>query len=289
MDIAGWRQASMTRALAAGFDQPEAQADCTELLRWATGQTSTWLRTWPDHILDDKVVAQLEAGLSRRLQGEPMAYIVGSAGFRQLDLKVTPDTLVPRGDTELLVSMALACGTQLTDAVVIDLGTGTGAIALALKDERPGWRVTATDRSAAALAVARENAAALALEVAFVETSWLDAMVGQQFDLIVSNPPYIDADDPHLSGMGVRHEPRSALVAADHGLADIKQIVEQAPACLRGGGWLLLEHGYEQGPAVRDVLLAAGFEQVRTERDLGQRDRVTFGSWPKVSTRTGDA
>lgn len=279
MDIASWRQLSMARAQAAGFDRPEAQADCTELLRWATGQSATWLRTWSDHALSSQTLAQLDAGLTRRLQGEPMAYIVGSAGFRQLDLKVTPDTLVPRADTELLVELALACGADLAAANVIDLGTGTGAIALALKEERPRWQLKATDRSAAALAVAQENAEALALAVNFIETSWLDAVLDESFDLIVSNPPYIDANDPHLSGLGVRHEPRSALVAADQGLADIKQIATQAPACLKAGGWLLLEHGFDQGAAVRDVLQGVGFTQVRTERDLGQRDRVTLGCW----------
>ncbi len=219
---------------------------------------------------------------ARRRAGEPVAYIVGHKEFYGLRLAVDKRVLDPRGDTETLVEWALALLAEPTavrnkPACVLDLGTGSGAIALAIQSKRPSAQVHATDASPDALAVARANASALKLPVQFHQGSWLDAAPDQQFDLIVSNPPYIAAADPHLAAL--THEPLQALASGADGLEDIRQIMTQAPAHLRAGGWLLLEHGYDQAAAVRALLEQHGFSQVESRKDLAGVQRCSGGQW----------
>lgn len=221
----------------------------------------------------------------RRATGEPLAYLVGSKEFYGLQLQVDARVLVPRPDTETLVDWALetlAVPGMPAGARVLDLGTGSGAIALALKKNRPALDVTAIDASAGALAVARRNAQRLGLDVRLIEGSWFENVSGP-FDLIASNPPYVAAGDPHLAAL--THEPQSALAAGPDGLNDIRSIIAQAPAHLRGQGWLLLEHGYDQAGAVRALLVAQGFGQVQSRRDLAGVERCSGGCWPGQSSQ----
>jgi len=225
-------------------------------------------------------IATLDAALLRRASGEPLAYITGRWWFWDIELKVAPCTLIPRPDTELLVETALSLDMP-HDAAVLDLGTGTGAIALVLARQRPDWQVTGVDFQPAAVALADENASRLRVNnVQFLASDWFSALAGQQYALIVSNPPYIDDADPHLQQGDVRFEPASALVAAEHGLAVIRRIVSAAPAHLVAAGWLWLEHGHQQHDAVQQILLAAGFSQVESRRDYGGNWRITGGRRP---------
>src|SRR5690606_4258090 len=214
-----------------------------------------------------------------RAAGEPVAYLTGRRGFWTLDLAVTPDTLIPRPETELLVEQALQRLGSEAEARVADLGTGSGAIALAIAAERPLARVAAVDRSAGALAVARANALAHGLEgrVEFLAGDWFAPLQGRRFDLVVSNPPYIAEGDPHLARGDLRYEPAPALASGPDGLDAIRTIVAAAPRHLLPGGWLLLEHGFDQGAAVRGLLEARGFAEVATVPDLEGRDRVSLG------------
>ena len=267
----------------AGGESPRADADV--LLCHLLGCRRSYLMTWPERELDVAQQATLQGWLARRLNGEPIAHLVGEREFWSLPLKVSPATLIPRPDTEVLVEQALTRIPQRPCAV-LDLGTGTGAIALALKSERPEVDVWAVDRMADAAALARENSAALGLPIEVRDGSWFEPL-GEpdrdktpRFAVIVSNPPYIDGADPHLEQGDVRFEPRSALVADDAGLADIRHIVAHAPAYLLTDGWLLLEHGWDQGEAVRQVLRDSGYREVATVRDYGDNDRVTLGLCP---------
>ena len=223
--------------------------------------------------------------LNRRVDGEPVAYLIGEQGFWTLNLKVTPATLIPRPETELLVESVLANAqathAQVADLKLLDLGTGSGAIALALASEQPGWQVTAVDYSQEALVVAQDNGRNHKLSnVNFLRSDWFSALaVSQKFDVIVSNPPYIDERDPHLSQGDVRFEPSTALVAPNNGLADIETIARSAPKFLNANGWLLFEHGYDQGDAAVSLLQQLGFRNVRCVQDFGGRDRVTQGQW----------
>ena len=253
-------------------------ADAALLLAHALGKSRSWLFAHADDALGEAEAARFDVLLARRAAGEPVAYLTGWRGFWTLELAVTPATLVPRPETELLVDLALARLPVDAPVRVADLGTGSGAIALALSKERPRAQVVATDASSAALDVARGNAARNGIgNVAFRLGSWLQPLGEDTFDLIASNPPYIAEGDPHLARGDLRFEPAMALSCGADGLDAIRVIVRDAPACLRRGGWLLLEHGWEQGDAVRALLAAAGFADVATERDLEQRDRVSLG------------
>ncbi|MDF3030384.1 MAG: protein-(glutamine-N5) methyltransferase, release factor-specific [Moraxellaceae bacterium] len=257
---------------------PRVDADC--LLQHVLQKDRAWLRSHDDAVLDDAQLAAFEAVLERRISGEPVAYITGQRGFWSLDLEVGPATLIPRPDTELVVEWALELIPTEAPWCVADLGTGSGAIALAVKKERPRCAVTAVDASPAALAMASANASRLRLEVSCVQGDWFAALGHGEFDLVLANPPYIAADDPHLVRGDLRFEPRSALVADEQGLADLRRIIEAAPSHVRKGGWLLLEHGYDQGEAVRALLTRQGFTEVVTRRDLGGLERASGGRLP---------
>ncbi|MDM8563262.1 peptide chain release factor N(5)-glutamine methyltransferase, partial [Candidatus Marithioploca araucensis] len=250
--------------------------DAEILLCYVLGVTRSYLYAWSDKILTPNQYAQFQALLTRRAQGEPIAYITGRKEFWSLDLQVTENTLIPRPETELLVEQALARLSPESQAEVIDLGTGSGAIALAIAQERPFCRILATDNSMAALKVARANAQNLGIQqVAFLMSDWWAALGEIKATLIVSNPPYIAKDDPHLTGVKV--EPRRALVAGVDGLADIRQLIAGAISHLEIGGWLLLEHGYDQAEAVRKLFIQQGYESVTTYKDLAGLPRVTVG------------
>ncbi len=268
-------RAAITARLQHLSAHPESEAE-----RWICRATG-WNRARLYSHLDDSVPIDLDAGeWQRRCDGVPLAYVWGAEEFFGLTLQVTPDVLIPRPDTELLVERVLDRLTQL-DATpaprVVDLGTGSGAIALAVKHGMPAAQVTATDRSPAALAVASQNAERLQLDIHTRLADWFQGLPQDSgWDLVLSNPPYIDPRDPHLADL--RHEPDSALTADAHGLADLQHIIRGAPARLRPGGALIVEHGYDQGAAVRALFLEAGFTDVITTRDYGGNERVTEGT-----------
>ncbi|PHR64354.1 peptide chain release factor N(5)-glutamine methyltransferase [Alcanivorax sp.] len=259
-------------------DSPSAALDADLLLCHVLGKPRSYLFTWPERELSTAQQADFTSLLGRRVAGEPVAHLVGEREFFGHLFRVTADTLIPRPDTETLVEKALSLDVP-AEAQVVDLGTGTGAIGVSLALARPEWHVTLVDLSEAALQVAADNAHRLGAAVTCLQGSWLSPCPGP-FDLIISNPPYIEESDHHLDEGDVRFEPRSALVAPNKGLADLSAITQQAAGKLVAGGWLLLEHGFEQGEAVRTLLTQAGFVQVGTVQDLGGNDRVTFGQHP---------
>ncbi len=258
-------------------DSDSAVLDTELLLSHALDVSRTYLKTWPDRQPDTDQVTTFTALFQRRLRGEPIAYILGHQGFWSLDLKVSEHTLIPRPETELLVETALEL--QLPpQSSVLDLGTGTGAIALALACERNDWNITALDFQPQAVALAEENRAAHKLDnVQIVQSNWFAALPAVKFDLIVSNPPYIESNDPHLSQGDVRFEPPSALVSGAEGLDDLILLIGQSVAFLKPNGWLLVEHGYDQGPGVRALFTEAAFSAIETRNDYNQIDRITFG------------
>lgn len=241
----------------------------------------TRLMTSPEMELSEAQWQQFAALIARRKQGEPVAHLTGSRGFWSLELDVDNSTLIPRPDTELLVSLSLP---KLHDGMLAaDLGTGSGAIALSLAAEKPGVHFVASDLQFAALKLAKKNANKHNLSnVSFLQMSWLGGFQPHCFDLIVSNPPYIRADDPHLLQGDVRFEPRSALVSGDDGLDDIRRITAQALDCLKPGGWLLIEHGYDQSQRVQACLRQTGFEQISAHQDFGGQDRAVMGQLPET-------
>jgi release factor glutamine methyltransferase len=266
--------------LAKGDPAATGLLDAELLLAHALGAPRTRLRSHPEEVPAADAAARFMALIERRAAGEPIAYILGRKEFWTLELIVSPAVLVPRPETELLVERALALHPG-DEAKVADLGTGSGAIALALASARPRWRITATDISAEALAVARANAARLGLaRVELAEGDWLECLGGRRFDLLLSNPPYVAPEDPALAQPQIMREPRLALVAAQEGLAALRTIIGAAPDHLERGGWLLLEHGANQAAAVAGALVARGFAQVRSHRDLAGRERMTEGQWP---------
>ena len=220
-------------------------------------------------------ISRFNALIARRANGEPIAYLTGRREFWSLDLQVNPATLIPRHETETLVEQCLPRIPADADWAIADLGTGSGAIALALASERPACRITASDRSATALQTAAGNARRLGLDnVRFVRSDWFQSLVGQRFDLIASNPPYIADHDPHLRLGDVAHEPRSALASGNDGLDDIREIIIAAPRHLRPSGWLLMEHGYDQGNKILDLLRATGYDEAIDYPDLAGQPRV---------------
>ncbi|AWC86129.1 peptide chain release factor N(5)-glutamine methyltransferase [Enterobacter ludwigii] len=253
--------------------------DAEILLEFVTGKARTYLLAFGETQLSAEQEAQLATLLARRKTGEPVAHLVGEREFWSLPLYVSPATLIPRPDTECLVEQALS-RLPAQACRILDLGTGTGAIALALASERPDCEVTAVDVMPDAVALAQRNVARLGFpNVTILQSSWFSALDNRTFGMIVSNPPYIDEHDPHLTQGDVRFEPLTALVAANEGLADIVHIVTTSRQHLLPGGWLLVEHGWTQGDAVRDVFIAAGYRAVETCRDYGGNDRLTLGQW----------
>ena len=256
----------------------EAAVEARMLLEHVLQRGATWLVAHTDEELSDDEAARFEALVAERMGGVPVAYLTGTRGFWSMDLTVTSDVLIPRPETELLVELALQRIPADADVDVADLGTGSGAIALALACERPRARVLACDASAAALAVARGNAERLRLaNVRFAQGDWCAAVGDARFALIASNPPYVAVGDAHLQQGDLRFEPALALSSGTDGLDAIRVIVAGALAHLLDDGWLLIEHGWDQGDAVRFLLEDAGFADVATHRDLGDRDRVTLG------------
>jgi release factor glutamine methyltransferase len=256
----------------------EASREAELLLQHAIERPRAWLFAHADDVIDTDAAVRFRALVARRAAGEPLAYVTGRSEFWSLDLVVTPDVLIPRAETELLVELALQRIPNTEKCEVADLGTGSGAIALALARERPRTRVVASDASSAALAVARGNAGRLAIgNIEFVQGDWCVPLGGRRFDLIVSNPPYIAAGDVHLRQGDLRFEPHAALASGADGLDAIRTIVAAAPARLKSGGWLLLEHGFEQGRAVRGLIEKSGFVEVFTALDLERRERVSGG------------
>ena len=259
-----------------------SRLDVEVLLGDILDKDRSFLYAWPEHQLREQQQHCFDEFFNRRLQGEPVAHITGQREFWSLLLNVSPATLIPRPETELLVELALSL--PLVDQPsMLDLGTGTGAIALALASEHPGWKIVAVDAFPEAVKLAEKNRKQLSLKqkngfdnVQILQSHWFSNLKDQTFDLIVSNPPYIDAEDKHLKQGDVQFEPRSALVAEDQGLSDLRTIINSAHTFIKADGWLLLEHGYDQGATVRAMMLAAGFSDIATHADLAGLDRVTL-------------
>jgi release factor glutamine methyltransferase len=269
----------LSAKLQATSDSP--QLDCELLLCHVLEVDRTWLRTWPESQVSSAQKSLFIALLDQRVEGMPIAYLIGSRGFWSMDLKVSSDTLIPRPETELLIEIALNLNLP-RNGCGLDLGTGTGAVALALASERQDMQWIAVDSQSGAVELAQTNCKHQQLtNVTICQSDWFDALqaANNTFDLIVSNPPYIAADDPHLVEGDVRFEPPSALVSGADGLDDIKIIISQSSAYLNTNGWLLIEHGYNQGQAVRDLMCTAGFSEVVTQQDYNHLDRVTLGQY----------
>ncbi|EKK5222352.1 peptide chain release factor N(5)-glutamine methyltransferase [Cronobacter sakazakii] len=281
MEYQQWLKQAIDRLTAS--ESPRRDAEI--LLAFVTGRTRTFILAFGETALTDDELTRLDALLARRAAGEPVAYLIGQREFWSLPLEVSPATLIPRPDTECLVEQALA-RLPATACRILDLGTGTGAIALALASERPDCHVTALDVIPEAVALAKRNAQRLGIDnVTILQSHWFSALTDVRFSLIVSNPPYIDGDDPHLSQGDVRFEPKSALVADDAGLADLETLVTEARRFLEDNGWLMLEHGWQQGEAVRELFTRAGYQGVETCRDYGGNERLTLGHYRDTQDR----
>lgn len=254
--------------------------DAELLLAEAIGQSREYLFTWPNKELTQSQFEKFDTYCGRRLTGEPIAYILGRQAFWDFELLVNPAVLIPRPETELLVETALELLDKPATAVVLDLGTGSGAIALALAANNRHWTVTAVDSSESALEVAADNAKLLQLSnIEFIQTSWCDGLPIAHFDLIAANPPYVEAGDKHLSEGSLPFEPIAALVARENGLADIRAIAEQSRHCLKKNSWLLIEHGFQQKQAVEKILVDTGYANIECVKDLAKLDRLTKAQW----------
>ncbi len=269
----------LAQAVAQLGQSDSAELDAQLLLAQVLGKSRSWLYAWPEQILTPAQLLALQALVDRRRHGEPIAYITGKRAFWKLELLVNASVLIPRPETELLVELALELGRGLPGPVA-DLGTGSGAIALALALERPDWQVHASELSEAALQTASMNLQAGGLmNVKLFSGSWFEPLPAVKYQLVVSNPPYIDKTDLHLEQSDLAFEPRTALVAGENGMADLQQIAAQAREHLVSGGCLLLEHGWQQAAAVRALLGQFGYHDTVTKQDHGGRDRVTLGRW----------
>lgn len=256
----------------------EAALEAQLLLQHVLNVNRAWLIAHENDALSPENFAQFQHLIARRKNGEPVAYILGYREFFALKLKVTPDTLIPRPDTETLVEAALEKISKNQSSNVLDLGTGTGAIALAIAKNLPNVQVTAIDFSANALKIAQENAENLNIQnISFLQSDWFSALENQRFDVVVSNPPYIEESDAHVSQGDLRFEPKSALTSGVDGLDDIHKIIFESAGFLKPQGWLMLEHGYIQGEKVRDLMVRSDFSEVTTVQDFGGNDRVTMG------------
>lgn len=265
------------------LNHDEAKLEAQLLLQHVLNVNRAWLIAHENDALQANQHAAFEALLNRRLNGEPIAYILGGRAFYGLDLLVTPDTLIPRPDTETLVEAALAQIPIAAHPSILDLGTGSGAIALAIAKNRPQASVIAVDASKAALAVAKKNAQNLSIDnVEFVLSNWFQHLNNQPFDVILSNPPYIEENDAHLSQGDLRFEPISALSSGEDGLNDIRQIIENSLVHLLPQGWLMLEHGFNQAEKVTDLMANTGFVSIETIKDFGGNNRVTIGKNPLI-------
>jgi len=274
--VAGLLDAATERVRSAlGLDKREARLEARVLAAQAWQVTPAWLIAHDSDAATAPQAAAFEALLARRLAGEPIAYIVGAREFYGRGFEVSPAVLIPRPETELLVELALAEIPLDDTTTVLDLGTGSGCIAITLALERPRARVTAVERSPAALALARRNAQALGAAVEFSAGDWFSGLTGRSYDLIVANPPYIAAADPHLARGDLRHEPVAALASGEDGLDDLRRLIEGARLHLRRPGLLLLEHGYDQADAVQALLRRGGFTRLRCWRDLAGNPRVS--------------
>lgn len=260
-------------------DPDTARLDAELLLTHVTGNDRCWIHAHSDSLLSTENAREFELLIRKRRSGLPIAYLTGQREFWSLSLQVTKETLIPRPETEHLVEQALALIPDNTSLEIADLGTGAGAVALAIASERPVCRIVASDISSAAVQVAMYNARSLQLaNLMFVNSDWLKAFKSK-FDVIVSNPPYVREKDPHLEKGDVRHEPRLALAAGDDGLACLRDIIRQATCHLRANGWLLLEHGHDQGAAVRALLAESGYALINTYNDLAGQERISNGQW----------
>jgi release factor glutamine methyltransferase len=267
-----------TRSLHLNPDSDSARLDAEILLTHVLGKARSYLHAWPEKRLPAETAEQFNSLLQRRASGEPVAHLVGQREFWSLPLTITTDTLIPRPETETLVALALEIIPADVNYLVADLGTGSGAIALALAHERPRCRVVATDTSPAAIEVAQFNARQLGFDnIEFHIGDWCEPLAGEQCDVIVSNPPYIPEADPHLDKGDVRFEPRTALMAGPQGMNDLEKIAHCAHAHLQTGGWLLLEHGYDQGKAAMQLLESTGFHDVADHTDDAGLSRVIAG------------
>ncbi|HYJ18526.1 MAG TPA: peptide chain release factor N(5)-glutamine methyltransferase [Burkholderiales bacterium] len=265
------------QVLAASADADEATREAQVLLGHSLGVSRAWLSAHRDDSADSAQTIRFRMLLKQRSVGQPVAYLTGKREFYGREFRVTPDVLIPRPDTETLVEAALERLAPKTTLQLLDLGTGSGCIAITLSLERPSTRITAVDISQSALRVARENAQALGARIELLQGVWFGPLDGRQFDLVVSNPPYIAADDPHLQRGDLRFEPAMALAAGMDGLDEIRRIVSGAAAFLKPGGWLLFEHGHDQAGACRDLLDSAGFGKLVSLPDLAGIPRVAGG------------
>ncbi|OOF59393.1 peptide chain release factor N(5)-glutamine methyltransferase [Rodentibacter myodis] len=292
MNYRQWLLQATTRLNEAN-PKENGKLDALVLLQYASGKSRTQILAFDETEIDEKVRSNLTALLARRIKGEPVAYILGEKEFWSLPLNVSKETLIPRPDTEILVEKALAIAIEQLQKnpphfKILDLGTGTGAIALALSSElapicekqQISLEIIGVDLIHQAVDLAKSNAEKNRLNVSFFQSKWFDKVEGQ-FDLIVSNPPYIDEKDVHLAQGDVRFEPSSALVASEQGYADLRHIIEQAPHYLIKGGCLLVEHSWQQGEKVRSIFQANYWENIATLRDYGDNERITFGFWKK--------